>query len=138
MKKLLKALGITAVIASVLPYRVHRDEETETTAVDALLWQATRSPGQEEGDGQHIDVNLGFKSPFQAKREEHALFADDEPEAAIVAADLAQAEADAAQAAADEAQAEADLLQAAADEAQAAADDAAIAADEAADSDPEA
>lgn len=137
MKKLLKALGITAVIASVLPYRVHRDEETETTVVDALLWQATRRPGEGE-DKNQVDITFGFKSPLQVQQEEHALFADDEPEAAIVAADLAQAEADAAQAAADEAQAEADLLQAAADEAQAAADDAATAADEAADFGPEA
>lgn len=82
MKKLLKALGVTALVASVLPYRVRKDEETDTTTVDALLWQAVRRPGQGE-DKNQVDVTFGFKSPLQELREERELFTDD-PEEAVV------------------------------------------------------
>ena len=90
MKKLWKALGITALAATLIPYRVQKDEEAQTTSVDALLWQATRGPGQGE-DKEQVDITFGFKSPLQARREESALFADDEPEAAVVEAPLAEA-----------------------------------------------
>lgn len=90
MKKLWKALGITALAAALIPYRVQKDEEAQTTSVDALLWQATRGPGEGE-DKNQVDICIGFKSPLQAKREESALFADDEPEAAVVEAPLAEA-----------------------------------------------
>lgn len=83
MKKLLKALGLTALAAAVIPYRVRTDEEAKTVSVDALLWQLSRGPGEDEAHDQ-LDISLGFKSPFQANREERALFADDEPEAAVV------------------------------------------------------
>lgn len=100
MKKLWKVLGITALAASLIPYRVNKDDETESTTMDALLWQAIRRPG-EGGDKGQLDINIGFKSPLQAKREECALFADDEPEAAVVDAPLAEAVEGAAEAAAD-------------------------------------
>lgn len=101
MKKFWKVLGITALAASLIPYRVNKDEETETTTMDALLWQATRRPGEGEDKGQ-VDINLGFKSPLQTKREESALFADDEPDAAVVDAPLAEAVEDAVETAVEE------------------------------------
>ena len=98
MKKLWKALGITALAAALLPYRVRRDQESDITTVDALLWQAARRPGQGE-DKSQVDINLGFKSPFQEVREERELFTDD-PEEAVLFADIepaagAEAKADA-------------------------------------------
>lgn len=98
MKKLWKALGITALAAALLPYRVRKDPESDTTTVDALLWQAARRPGQGEDKGQ-VDISLGFKSPFQEVREERELFTDD-PEEAVLFADIepaagAEAKADA-------------------------------------------
>ena len=101
MKKFWKVLGITALAASLIPYRVNKDEETETTTMDALLWQAIRRPGEGEDKGQ-VDINLGFKSPLQTKREESALFADDEPDAAVVEAPLAEAAEGAVEAAVEE------------------------------------
>lgn len=93
MKKFWKVLGLTALAAALVPYRVRRDDETGQQTVEALLWQVTRGPGEDQTH-QQIDVSLGFKSPFQAIREEKklftnnpqeaALFADDEPEAAAV------------------------------------------------------
>ena len=98
MKKIWKVLGITALAASLIPYRVNKDDEAESTTVDALLWQATRRPGEGE-DKDQLDINIGFKSPLQAKREESALFADDEPEAAVVDAPLTEAVEEAVEAA---------------------------------------
>ena len=84
MNNVWKVLGITALAASLLPYRVHKDEETGEKTVEALLWQAKRGPGQ-DGDKDQIDIDLGFKSPLRVRREEKALFADDDPSAATVA-----------------------------------------------------
>ena len=89
MKNIWKVLGITALAASLIPYRVNKDDETESTTLDALLWQATRRPGEGEDKGS-LDISIGFKSPLQTKREESALFADDEPEAAVVDAPLTE------------------------------------------------
>ena len=85
MKKLWKALGITALAAAVLPYRIRRDQEENTTTVDARLWQAVRRPGDGEDKGQ-LDISLGYKSPLQEVREERDLFTDD-PEEAVLFAD---------------------------------------------------
>lgn len=142
MKHFWKTLGIAALAAALVPYRIEGDKETGSLTLQALLWKATEKVKPDGAKELNIKL-LPFGGDeeddlFTDDPDEAVLFADHDPEAAIVAADLAQAEADAAQAAADEAQAEADLLQAAADEAQAAADDAAIAADGAADFDPEA
>lgn len=100
MKKLWKALGITALAAAVIPYRFRKDEDAGTSSMDALLWQATRRPGEGE-DKDQLDISIGFKSPLQTKREESALFADDEPEAAIVDAPLTEAVAGAVEGAAE-------------------------------------
>ena len=85
MKKLWKALGITALAAALLPYRVRKDQDEDATTIDALLWQATRRPGQGEEKGQ-VDITIGFKSPLQEVRQERALFTDD-PEEAVLFAD---------------------------------------------------
>ena len=85
MKKFWKALGVTALAAALLPYRVRRDQDEDATTIDALLWQATRRPGQGEEKGQ-VDITIGFKSPLQEVRQERALFTDD-PEEAVLFAD---------------------------------------------------
>ncbi len=98
MKKLWKALGITALAASLIPYRVRKDHETNATTMDALLWQATRRPGPGEDKGQ-LDITFGFKSPFHELQEERGLFTDDPEEAVLfaggeTAADLAESAAE--------------------------------------------
>jgi len=103
MKKFWKALGLTALAATVIPYRVRRDPE-DVTHVDALLWQATRRSGEGE-DKNQVDITFGFKSPLQELREERDLFTDD-PEEAVLFADQAdttigEAAADLAEAAAE-------------------------------------
>ena len=142
MKKFWKALGIAA-LAAVVPVRVQKDEETGKKTFQSLLWKLDVTPGP-GNSGTEIGLDLmegvltrPILNAVTAKREA-ALFADDEPDAAVVAqmtADEAQLAADEAQAAADEAQALADQAQAAADEAQALADEAQTAADEAAEDD---
>ena len=98
MKNIWKVLGITALAASLIPYRVNQDVDTESTTMDALLWQATRRPGEGEDKGS-LDISIGFKSPLQTKREESALFADDEPEAAVVDTPLTEVVEEAVEAA---------------------------------------
>lgn len=55
MKKFLKFLGITALAAALVPYRVDKDEETGDLTLDALLWQGKRSVRDGE---KHINVNF--------------------------------------------------------------------------------
>ncbi len=94
MKKFWKALGITALAAAVIPYRIRKDREEDVTTVDALLWQLTRRPGEGEEKNQ-VDITLGFKSPLQEVREERELFTED-PDEAVLFADMGDdAEADA-------------------------------------------
>jgi len=94
MKKLWKVLGFTALAAAVVPYRIRKDKEAEMTRVDALLWQATHRTGEGEDKGQ-VDITFGFKSPLQELREERGLFTDD-PDEAVLAADLAESVGEAA------------------------------------------
>ena len=135
MKAIWKILGITA-LAAAIPVRVKKDETTGKRKYQSLLLSVDIGPG-EDGEGTDIGINLGegvigsaIASLVDAKKEAE-LFADDEPEAAMLDADELQTIADEAQAAADEAQAIADEAQEAADEAQAIADEAQEAADEA-------
>lgn len=94
MKKFWKALGITALAAAVIPYRIRKDREEDVTTVDALLWQLTRRPGEGEEKNQ-VDITLGFKSPLQEVREERELFTED-PDETVLFADMGDdAEADA-------------------------------------------
>ena len=124
----LKVLGAAAAVAALTPYKVERDEDTGATTMRALLWGAKYTPATEEA-GRSVDVTFGLNLPVQ--KNEAELFADDDPEAAVLDAEELQIIADEAQEAADEVQAIADEAQEAADEAQKAADEAQAIADEA-------
>ena len=63
MKKVLKILGITAAVAALTPYRIHKDKETGEKKVEALLWRATAAPKDGE-EKMTLDVSVGFQSPF--------------------------------------------------------------------------
>ena len=69
MKKVLKILGITAAVAALTPYRIHKDKETGEKKVEALLWRATAVPKDGE-EKMTLDVSVGFQSPFASKSEE--------------------------------------------------------------------
>lgn len=107
MKKFWKALGIAALAAAVIPYRVEGDEDTGALTVQALLWKLTQKPGADGGK----DVDIRFLSfgkdeedgLFTDDPEEAMLFADDEPEAAVLAAEEAAIAANEAAVAAEEA-----------------------------------
>ena len=131
ISSVLKVLGTAAAVAALTPYEVEKDEGTGATKLKALLWSAKYTPAADE-TGRDLDVTLGLHTPKALARKEAALFADDDPEAAVLDAEELQVIADEAQEAADEAQAIADEAQEAADEAQAIADEAREAADEAA------
>ena len=136
MKTIWKVLGIAALAAAV-PVRIKKDEENGKKTFQSLLLSVDIGPG-EGGEGTDIGINFGEGvltgaiSGLVTARKEAELFADDEPEAAMLDAEELQIIADEAQEAADEAQAIADEAQEAADEAQAIADEAQGAADEAA------
>ena len=68
MKKVLKILGITAAVAALTPYRIHKDKETGEKKVEALLWRATAAPKDGE-EKMTLDVSVGFQSPFASKSE---------------------------------------------------------------------
>ena len=133
ISSVLKVLGAAAAVAALTPYQVEKDEETGVTTMRALLWGAKYTPATGES-GRGIDVTLGPRAP-KLPKDEAELYADDEPEAAVLDAETLQVIADEAQEAADEAQAIADEAQEAADEAQAIADEAQAIADEAAEAD---
>ena len=136
MKTIWKVLGIAALAAAV-PVRVKKDGEKGKKTYQSLLFSVDVGPG-EGGEGTDIGINFGEGvltgaiSGLVTARKEAELFADDEPEAAMLDAEELQVIADEAQEAADEARAIADEAQEAADEAQAIADEAQEAADEAA------
>ncbi len=121
MKTFWKALGIAA-LAAVVPVRFKKNEETGKKTFQSLLWKLDVTPNPDRSSTQ-IDLALmegvvtGPIFNAVSAKKEAALFADDEPDAAVVAADEAQMAADEAQMAADEAQMAADEAQAAADEA---------------------
>ena len=107
MKKVLKILGITAAVAALTPYRIHKDKETGEKKVEALLWRATAAPKDGE-EKMTLDVSVGFQSPFASKSEE-PLLAEFEVteetggEAEEAAEEAAEAEVEAVKAAAAEA-----------------------------------
>lgn len=127
MKKLWKALGLTA-LAALVPVRFRKDEETGRRNYQSLLLSVDVDTDPEEKTVD-IGINLcegvlaGLGRKLAGAVRESEMFTDDPTEAALDPEDL-QTVADDLQAAADEAQAAADKLQAAADEAQAAADEA--------------
>ena len=131
ISKVLKVLGAAAAVAALTPYQVEKDEETGVTSLKALIWGARYTPATEEA-GRDLNLIFGLHIPkLPGRKDESELFADNEPEAAVLDAEELQVLADEAQEAADEAQAIADEAQEAADEAQAIADEAQEAADKA-------
>lgn len=97
MKNFWKVLGVAALAVGLTPYKVEKDEERGEKRYQALLWQATVSPG--EGEEKKVDVNLGFKSP--ADKEEAHLFSDELSVAYDVCAEGVEKAADAAEKAAE-------------------------------------
>ena len=114
MKAFWKVLGITALAAAV-PVRFKKDEDTGKKTYQSLLLSVDVGPGEEEGTEIGINVGEGvltqaIGSLVNAKKEsklftddpqEAVLFADGDPEAAVVtvshveeeqAEDAAQAE----------------------------------------------
>ena len=91
MKKVLKILGITAAVAALTPYRIHKDGEEKMT----------------------LDVSVGFQSPFASKSEE-PLF-EEEPVAEFEVTEETGGEAE--EAAEEAAEAEVEAVKAAAEEA---------------------
>lgn len=91
MKKIWKVLGIGALAASLIPYATETDEETGEKTVSALLWRLRRGPDEEAEGKERIELDLGPR--FLRARKEAEMFADDEPEAAMVAGAAAGAQA---------------------------------------------
>jgi len=58
MKKLLKILGIAAVVASLLPYRIERNQNTGERLLEALLWQVRTRPDHETGKTRISAVSI--------------------------------------------------------------------------------
>ena len=77
MKTIWKVLGAVAVVASLTPYKVHRDEETGERTIEALLWKVCTQP-DETGKDQLAYVSVGLHIPEKAKTPEETMFADDE------------------------------------------------------------
>ena len=92
----LKVLGAAAAVAALTPYQVEKDEETGVTTLKALLWGAKYSPAA-EGTGRDVDVTFGLNIPGREGEAEAELFADDEPEAAVLDESDLQIVADEAQ-----------------------------------------
>lgn len=90
MKKFWKALGLTALAAALVPYRIEGDKESGSLTVQALLWKLTEKTG---ANGTK-DLSITFLSfgadeedgLFTDDPEEAVLFADHDPEAATVPA----------------------------------------------------
>lgn len=63
MKKFWKVLGITALVASLAPYRVEHNTDTDEKSVQALLWKVSSRPS-ENGDGRRrVSLDVGFLKP---------------------------------------------------------------------------
>lgn len=61
MKKIWKFLGITALAAVLVPYKVEKDEATGDKTYDALLWHATAKGRTSEEEGRKVDITFGLK-----------------------------------------------------------------------------
>ena len=124
--KLWKVLSAAALVAGLAPYKVKKDEATGKTTYQALLWRATTTSNEEEGE-KRFNIDLGEGTLTQKLREkaiqkeEAHLFTDDlavnyhqgeDAEAEDTEAAEAEIEAMAAEAEAQEAQAEAEAAQA--------------------------
>ena len=84
-----KALGLAA-LAAAIPLKVKKDEETGKRTYQSLLFSVDVGPDRETGEGTAIGVNVGeglLSDPLSkavAAKKEDGLFADDEPESAVV------------------------------------------------------
>lgn len=100
MKNFWKALGIAA-LAAVIPVQISKDEETGTRSYRSLLLELESV--RKDEDHQEINIKLMhglLTAPIYdrlAAKKETALFADDEPEAAVIpeVIDFVQAAAEA-------------------------------------------
>lgn len=79
MKKLLKALGVTALAAAVIPFKVEKDEETGVRTYQSLLSRLRVGPG-EDNEGTNISLDLldGILPTALRGAREEADYADDE------------------------------------------------------------
>ena len=79
MKKLLKALGVTALAAAVIPFKVEKDEETGVKTYQSLLSRLRVGPG-EDNEGTNISLDLldGILPTALRGAREEADYADDE------------------------------------------------------------
>lgn len=99
MKKFWKTLGLTALAAALVPYRIEGDKETGALTVQALLWKFTEKT--DANGTKNVSIKfLSFGADeedglFTDDPEEAVLFADHEPEAAVIQhkADVAEHEA---------------------------------------------
>ena len=76
MKKIWKFLGAAAALACVVPYRVERNNETDETKCQALLWRAVSRPDETGETRRDVTVTFGFNGILKAAEER--LFEDDE------------------------------------------------------------
>ena len=75
MKKFLKLLAGTAVLASVVP---HRNKITEKGgSLEALLWKASWTIDPDYQSDPDVHVTVGFNNIFRKADEESELFTDD-------------------------------------------------------------
>ena len=102
ISRVLKVLGAAAAVAALTPYKVEKDEETGVTNIKALLWGARYTPATGE-TGRDIDVTLGLHVP-KLPKDEAELYADDDPDAAVLEPESLQIPADEAGETGDEAQ----------------------------------
>lgn len=112
MKKFWKALGLTALAAALVPYRIEGDKQTGSLTVQALLWKATEKVKADGTKDLSIKL-LSFGADeedglFTDNPEEAVLFADHDPEAAVIQHEDAAAGHEAAAAEPDDAGKEAD------------------------------
>lgn len=79
MKKFWKVLGITALAAGLIPYKVEKNEETGENSYQALLWRITSAPG-ETADKKEISINFkkgALTSKLAGGSDESHLFSDE-------------------------------------------------------------
>lgn len=64
-KKLLKTLGIAALVAAVTPYRIEKDVEKDELTCQALLWKVTNYPHPDFVDKRTTTLSIGFHPPVR-------------------------------------------------------------------------
>ena len=83
-------MGAAVLAAAAIPLKVKKDEDTGKKTYQSLLLSLDVGPDQETGEKISIGINVGeglLSGPLSravAAKKEDGLFADDEPEAAVV------------------------------------------------------